>query len=50
MTEEIQDTIKYRRSKIYPGKNLIITYEAEGSYLNIQEIQEMVKDIFFRHK
>ena len=41
---------EYRKSKIYPGKNLIITYEAEGSYLNIQEIQEMVKDIFFRHK
>ena len=41
---------EYRRSKIYPGKNLIITYEAEGCYLNIQEIQEMVKDIFFRHK
>lgn len=37
---------EYRRSGIYPGKNLIITYEADGSYLNVREIREMVKEIF----
>lgn len=37
---------EYRRNGIYPGKNLIITYEAEGSYLNVKEIRQMVKEIF----
>lgn len=37
---------EYRRNGIYPGKNLIITYEADGSSLNIKEIQTMVKEIF----
>lgn len=39
-------TNEYRRNGIYPGKNLIITYEADGSYLNVKEIREMVKEIF----
>lgn len=34
---------EYRRNGIYLGKNLIVTYEGEGSYLNIREIKEMVK-------
>ena len=38
---------EYRRSGIYPGKNLIITYEADGSPLNIKDIREMVKEMFF---
>lgn len=25
----------YRKNGIYPGKNLIVTYETEGIYLNI---------------
>lgn len=37
---------EYRRNGIYPGKNLIITYEADGSYLNVKEVREMVKEIF----
>lgn len=37
---------EYRRNGIYPGKNLIITHESEGSYLNVKEIREMVKEIF----
>ena len=37
---------EYRRNGIYPGKNLIVTYEADGSYLNVKEIREMVKEIF----
>lgn len=37
---------EYRRNGIYLGKNLILTYEGEGSYLNIKEIQKMVKEIF----
>lgn len=37
---------EYRRNGIYPGKNMIITYEAEGCYLNIKEIREMIKEIF----
>jgi len=36
---------EYRRNGIYPGKNLIVTYEEDGSYLNVKEIREMVKEI-----
>lgn len=36
---------EYRRSGIYLGKNLIITYEGEGSYLNIKEIRQMIKEM-----
>ena len=39
---------EYRRNGIYLGKNLIITYEAEGCYLNMKEISEMMKDIFYK--
>ncbi len=37
---------EYSKNGIYLGKNLIITYEAEGHYLNIKEIKKMIKDIF----
>ena len=36
---------EYRRNGIYLGKNLIITYEAEGCYLNIREIRDMCREI-----
>ena len=36
---------EYRRNGIYPGKNLIITYEAEGSPLNINEIRQMITEM-----
>lgn len=36
---------EYRRNGIYLGKNLIITYEAEGCYLNIREIRDMCRGI-----
>lgn len=34
---------EYRKNGIYTGKNLIITYEAEGCYLNIKEIRKMIE-------
>lgn len=37
---------EYRRNGIYPGKNLIITYEADGSPFNIKDIRQMIKEIF----
>ena len=37
---------EYRKNEIYPGKNLILTYEAEGSYLNIKEIRKMILAFF----
>lgn len=36
---------EYRKDGIFLGKNLIITYEAEGIYLNVKEIKEMIKMI-----
>ena len=36
---------EYRRNGIFPGKNLIITYETAGCYLNIKEIKRMIKEI-----
>lgn len=36
---------EYRRNGIFFGKNLFVTYEGEGSYLNIREIKKMVKEI-----
>lgn len=36
---------EYQKSGIYLGKNLIITYEAQGCYLNIKEIKKMVQEI-----
>lgn len=38
---------EYRNNGIYLGKNLLITYEAEGSYLNIKEIKKMMREIFY---
>ena len=40
---------EYRRNGIYLGKNLIITYEAEGCYLNIREIKKMCQQIFLNN-
>ena len=37
---------EYRKSGIYPGKNLIITYEGAGTFLNIKEIKEMIRDLW----
>lgn len=37
---------EYRKNGIYPGKNLIITYEAEGCYLNIKEVRQMIQEMF----
>ena len=37
---------EYRRNGIYPGKNLIITYEGERCFLNIKEIKQMIKEMF----
>lgn len=36
---------EYRKSGIYLGKNLIITHEGEGCYLNIREVKKMVKEM-----
>lgn len=36
---------EYRRNGIFHGKNLMITYEGEGSYLNIKEIKMQVQAI-----
>lgn len=36
---------EYRENGIYLGKNLIITYEAEGFYLNVKEIRKMVQEM-----
>lgn len=36
---------EYRRNGIFPGKNLIITYETAGCYLNMKEIKKMVQEI-----
>lgn len=35
----------YRRSGIYPGKNLIFTYETDDSPLDIKGIKEMLKEL-----
>lgn len=37
---------EYRKHGIYVGKNLILTYEAEGHYLNIKDVKKYVKEIF----
>lgn len=39
---------EYRKNGIYPGKNLIITYEGVGAYLNIKEIKHMVRELWDR--
>jgi hypothetical protein len=36
---------EYRKNGIYLGKNLILTYEAEGCYLNIKDVKKMVSEI-----
>ena len=37
---------EYRRNGIFFGKNLIVTFEADGCYLNIKEIRKMIKELF----
>lgn len=39
---------EYQKNGIYLGKNLIITYEAEGVYLNILELKKMCRELFFK--
>lgn len=41
----MQKLEEYRKNGIYLGKNLIITYEGEGCYLNIREIKKMVREM-----
>ena len=36
----------YRRNGIYTGKNLILTFEGEGTILNINEIRTMLEELF----
>lgn len=37
---------EYQKNGIYLGKNLIITYEAKGCYLNMKEIRKMCRELF----
>lgn len=37
---------EYRHSGIYPGKNLLITYESEAFPLDIKGIRKMIKELF----
>ena len=37
---------EYRKNGIYPGKNLILTYETSDNPLDIKGIKEMFKEIF----
>ena len=37
---------EYQKNGIYLGKNLIVTYEAEGVYLNILELKQICKELF----
>ncbi|MGN0377983.1 MAG: hypothetical protein ACI4EU_00185 [Butyrivibrio sp.] len=45
LSSAISKLDEYRKNGIYPGKNLLITYESKESYLNIKEIRSMVRDI-----
>lgn len=36
---------EYQKSGIYLGKNLIVTYEAEGCFLNIKDVKRMVREL-----
>lgn len=36
----------YRRSGIYVGKNLILTFEGDGAVLNMREMRKMMEEIF----
>jgi hypothetical protein len=37
---------EYRRSGIFPGKNLLFSYETEDNPLDIKGVREMLKVIF----
>ncbi len=37
---------EYRNNGIYPGRNLIFTYETEENPLDIKGIKKMLKDLF----
>ena len=43
LTAAISKLDEYRKNGIYPGKNLLITYESRESYLNIKEIRNIEK-------
>lgn len=36
---------EYRKNGILVGKNLILTFEAEGHYLNIKNVKKLVKEV-----
>ena len=36
----------YRRHGIYTGKNMILTFEGDGTMLNIKEIRDMMRELF----
>ncbi len=38
---------EYYKNGLYLGKNLILTYEAKGCYLNMKEMKKMVKAILY---
>lgn len=37
---------EYQKNGIYPGKNLILSYESENCYLNIKLIRKMLRELF----
>ena len=37
---------RYRKNGIFVGKNLIVTFEGEGTILNMREYREMLKELF----
>ena len=41
---------EYRGRGIYPGKNLLITYESTDNPLDIGGTRKMLKDIFLQHR
>ena len=42
----LQKIEEYRKSGIFAGKNLFITYESSGCPLNIREIEKCVRWMF----
>ena len=40
---------EYKKNGIYLGKNLIVTYEAEGYYLNIKNVKKMAEELLQSH-
>ncbi len=46
VNENLEKLNEYRDNGIYPGKNLLFSYESEVCPLDIQGIRNMLKDIF----